>query len=102
MEFLADYATQYPMYLTGDFNTTSGKAPYNEVTDILKDAHKNAVLDTSTVKGTFHNYGSKTPNEIDFCFYNDFSEPIIYRVLSETYGGYVSDHYGLITYFAAK
>ena len=103
MEFLADYAAQYPMFLTGDFNTTSGKAPYNTVTDVLADAHKDAELDTSTVKGTFHSYGSKTPNEIDFCFYNDeFSEAIAYRVLSETYGGFVSDHYGLITYFTSK
>lgn len=102
MEFLSDYVDEYPMYLTGDFNTGNKNTPYKTITNQLNDAHKTAEVDASTVDGTFHNYGSMSPTEIDFCFHNDMSQAVAYRVLSEKYNGYVSDHYGLIAYFTVK
>jgi endonuclease/exonuclease/phosphatase family metal-dependent hydrolase len=99
---LASYMSEYPTFLTGDFNTSNKNAPYKTITDKMSDAHKAAIVDESTVKGTYHNYGAQTPAEIDFCFYNDRSVALSYRILSDSYSGYVSDHYGLITHFAVK
>ncbi|MBR3862117.1 MAG: endonuclease/exonuclease/phosphatase family protein, partial [Clostridia bacterium] len=102
MENLAPYMSEYPTFLTGDFNTGNKNAPYKTITNKLNDAHKTAEVDVSTVDGTFHDYGSMSPTEIDFCFHNAMTEAIAYRILSERYEGYVSDHYGLITYFTVK
>jgi endonuclease/exonuclease/phosphatase family metal-dependent hydrolase len=102
MDQLASYMSEYPTFLTGDFNTSNKNAPYKTITDKMSDAHKAAIVDESTVKGTYHNYGAQTPAEIDFCFYNDRSVALSYRILSDSYSGYVSDHYGLITHFAVK
>lgn len=98
MSFLESYMDEYPVYLTGDFNTGNKTESYRGITAKLTDAHKSAALDLSEVKGTFHGYGN-SPSEIDFCFHSTRSKAIAYRILSETYGGYVSDHYGLISYF---
>ncbi|MBE6703213.1 MAG: endonuclease/exonuclease/phosphatase family protein [Ruminococcaceae bacterium] len=102
MRFVEDYVGEYTIFLTGDFNTTPGKAPYNTVTAVLADAHKHATVDTTTVNGTFHGYQTAT-KEIDFCFYEPRkSDSIAYRVLSDDYDGFVSDHYGVISYFQYK
>jgi len=102
MDFIDDYVAQYPVFLTGDFNTTYGKAPYLTVTKTLVDSHKQAEVDISEVKGTFHDYG-KPGNEIDFCFYTGLkADPVAYRILSDDYDGFVSDHYGVISYFRYK
>ena len=102
MDFIEDYVGTYPIFLTGDFNTTYGKEPYLEVTKTLVDSHRQAAVDVSDVKGTFHNYG--TPGkEIDFCFYTgQLASAVAYRILSDDYDGFVSDHYGVISYFRYK
>ncbi|MBQ9098720.1 MAG: endonuclease/exonuclease/phosphatase family protein [Clostridia bacterium] len=102
MQFINSHNGQYPVFLTGDFNTTYGKAPYKTVTATLADAHRVTDLDISTVKGTFHAY-STPKNEIDFCFFDSKKAEVkVYRILSETYNGFVSDHYGVIGYFQLK
>ena len=102
MDFIDDHVGRYPIFLTGDFNTTYGKAPYLTVTKTLQDSHKQAEVDVSEVKGTFHDYG-KPGNEIDFCFYTGHkADPVSYRILSDDYDGFVSDHYGVIAHFQYK
>ena len=102
MQFINEHVGQYPIFLTGDFNTGYGKQPYLTVTGSMVDSRKQADVDVSTVKGTFHNYG-RANNEIDFCFYAPLkATPVAYRVLSDDYDGFVSDHYGVIAYFQYK
>ena len=101
MNFIEQYKGQYPIFLTGDFNTTPGKVPYNTVTAALADTHKKAA-NASEVSGTFHNY-LKPEKEIDFCFFDDaLAEALVYRIQSDDYKGYVSDHYGVIGYYQYK
>lgn len=102
VDFLKNYADRYPLYLTGDFNTGNKSSPYKTITAMLQDSHKSADIDASTVDGTFHGYGKYDPSEIDFCFHNDRSDAISYRILSEQYSGYVSDHYGVISFFTLQ
>lgn len=101
MKFIKQYEGQYPIFLTGDFNTTPGKAPYNTVTTMLADTHKKAA-NASEVSGTFHGY-LKPQNEIDFCFFDDEkADALVYRIQSDDYKGFVSDHYGVIGYYTYK
>jgi endonuclease/exonuclease/phosphatase family metal-dependent hydrolase len=100
---LADKISKYPIYLTGDFNATPNSSVYMEATTTLKDAGVTAKLNTSTISYTFDSYGTKNPgSRIDYCFYNDRSTALWYKVLNEQFGGYVSDHYGLIAQFVIK
>ena len=102
MNFIKRYEGQYPIFLTGDFNTTAGKKPYTTVTATLADTHKKAEADASEVKGTFHDY-LKPTHEIDFCFFDDDkAKAVAYRIQSDDYKGFVSDHYGVIGYFQYK
>ena len=104
LENLLPYMTQYPSYVTGDFNAKVGSAPYKTVMKELANARKEAAADRSEVDYTFHGYGKEQKqNEIDFCFYHpDLSIALEYRILSKNYGGYVSDHYGLMCTFLPR
>lgn len=103
MSFISDYAGQYPIFLTGDFNTSAGSKPYGKVTEKLTDCHKKAKLDLSDVKGTFHGYNSTPKSEIDFCFYDkNKADAVTFRIQNDYYGGFVSDHYGVIGQFILK
>lgn len=103
MTFMNQYAGKYPIFLTGDFNTKAGSTPYNKVTQQLSDCHKKAALDLSEVGGTFHGYSSTPKSEIDFCFYDKSkADAVAFRIQSDWYSGYVSDHYGVIGTFVLK
>ena len=101
-QILMDYLTQriddYPVYLTGDFNTYKGSDAYSTVSETLMDAHTSAWTDASTVSHTFHDYSS-WGSEIDFIFHRDNTTPVHYEILSKDYGGFVSDHYGVFAEF---
>ena len=102
INFLKKYEDKYPIFLTGDFNATAGTTPYRTITSVLSDAHRKASADASEVKGTFHDYLAPK-QEIDFCFYDDEkADAVAYRIQSDDYKGYVSDHYGVIAYFKYK
>lgn len=103
MSFMNQYAGKYPIFLTGDFNAAVGSGPYNKVVGKLSDCHKKAELDLSDVKGTFHGYSSTPKSEIDFCFFDKSkADAVTFRIQSEWYSGYVSDHYGVIGNFILK
>ena len=57
-----------------------------------------APLDSSKVNFTYHNFG-KARDLIDYIFHTDKLYPEEYEIISKTYGGQVSDHYGVITEF---
>ena len=99
MNYLADRVGQYTTYLTGDFNCSPDSTPYGIVTASLSDSHKTAWVDHSTVSATYHDYTDAGYEEIDFIFHNDGATPISYEIISKKYGGFVSDHYGVIAEF---
>ena len=101
-EYLAQKVEDYPVYLTGDFNTYTDSLAYIVMTDLLYDAKANAAEDGSGVDYTYHGYG-KVEDYIDFIFYYDTERaPVYASILSETYDGYVSDHFGVYAVFALK
>lgn len=99
MDYLADRIGQYPFYLTGDFNCNVDSIPYNTATARLLDSHKTSWVDVSTETRTYHAYQRRGGSEIDFIFHNDHTTPVQYEIISKDYGGYVSDHYGVIAEF---
>ena len=99
MDYLADRIGQYPFYLTGDFNCYVGSEAYVTAAEHLQDSHKTAWIDLSTVSNTFHSYTEEGKSEIDFVFHNDRTTPVRYEIISKSYGGFVSDHYGVIVEF---
>ena len=99
MDYLADRIGQYPFYLTGDFNCYVDSEAYATVTDRLSDSHQTVWTDLSTVQNTYHAYTEEGRSEIDFVFHNDSTTPIRYEIVSKSYGGFVSDHYGVFVEF---
>ena len=100
---LSDLIDKYPMYLTGDFNATPGSLVYNAAISKLSDARTTALENRSTVSWTFDSYGKSNPGKIiDYCFYSDDSEALWYKVANDQFGGYVSDHYGVLTELILK
>ena len=91
----ASSLSDYPTFVTGDFNMTPSYAAYKLMTENLTDV--NAVTAKET-RATFHGYApEKHPDShIDFCFVNDKVRPLHYEIIDKTYDGkYPSDHYGL-------
>ncbi|MBQ7741253.1 MAG: hypothetical protein IJT65_08490 [Eubacterium sp.] len=76
--------------LTGDFNSTSDSKAYQTITAVLKDT-----TDSIEERGTYQEWGYKTPDEkpIDFIFTSFSSSE--YTVLDYIEEGYISDHYGV-------
>lgn len=99
---LSDLMEQYPIYLTGDFNASPNSNAYNKAAEKFIDSHVEALENRSDISHTFDSYGSHNGSRIDYCFYNDRSIAIWYKILNEQFGGYVSDHYGIITEFIIK
>ena len=51
------------------------------------------------MSNTFHSYTEEGKTEIDFIFHNDHTTPVNYEIISKSYDGYVSDHYGVFVEF---
>ena len=99
LAYLAERVGDYPLYLTGDFNSVEGSAAYQAVAAQYRDAHKTARVDASTVDTTYHAYGTVQDEEIDFIFHNDRVTPTRYEIISKDYDGFVADHYGVFAEF---
>lgn len=96
-EQLADKFAQYPAVLTGDFNATPDSTTYAEVTKTFSDSHLSAKHKATDIEFTVHHYGKDDDQRIDYCFYNNGFVAEDYRILTEQFDGYVSDHYGVLT-----
>lgn len=98
MAHLTRMVGDYPVCLTGDFNSGSYDEAYATVSASLQDAHKTAWTNGSTVSHTYHGY-SEWGSEIDYIFHNDKATAVYYEIVSTSYEGFVSDHYGVIADF---
>ena len=87
---------KYPGFLTGDFNGKTDEPFYTEVSSHYADSKNTAITNSSTVNYTFHDFGADQ-RPYDYCFHSPESVTILdYRILDDQYGGYVSDHYGIL------
>jgi endonuclease/exonuclease/phosphatase family metal-dependent hydrolase len=103
LDNLSEFIGKYPIYLTGDFNAKPDSDVYKNACKSLNDAHMDSFVNDSEISYTYDSYGTKVPgSRIDYCFYNDRSIALEYKILNEQFGGYVSDHYGIITEFVIK
>ena len=93
--------TNYPTFLTGDFNTKETCECYKAAADYLQDCQKTA---PDTDEGiSFNKWGvigdySTTP--IDFCFVSkENMKPLVFKICRDKWDGknYYSDHYALKT-----
>ena len=107
LEGLSEYMDKYPVFLTGDFNATPGSAPYNMTIKEFSDSHDSANENRSDVNYTCgydydYNGGGTNGKIIDYCFHNDKALALWYRILSDQFKGYVSDHHGVLTEFVIQ
>lgn len=87
--------SDYPTFVTGDFNMKPDSAGYAEITKYFRDVNTCTANDLSA---TFHGYRHETVSgsHIDYCFINEKVTPINQKIMTETVEGkYPSDHYGL-------
>jgi len=95
-KLLYDYSkkiSDYPTFITGDFNMTSDRPGYQEITKYFTDVNMATAKETSH---TFHEYGKQAKSRIDYCFANSKVTPVNQKNITETVDGkYPSDHYGL-------
>ena len=92
----------YSVIMTGDFNMLRESEPYKAVTKAgLLDGQRNAWLDESTVDHSCHLY-TDDGEIIDYCFHSKDLLPIYTKIVSDDYGGYVSDHYGVLVELVPK
>jgi len=100
---LSELIEKYPIYITGDYNATPTSDVYKMAVETLLDSHVESLENKSDISHTFDSYGAiKNGSRIDYCFYNDRSIALWYKILNEQFNGYVSDHYGIITEFIIK
>jgi len=96
-EVLKEELAKYPAFLTGDFNAHPDSGTYLYADKIMDDAYTTAFENKAPIKYTAHDYGALTnAYRIDWCFYSGNMVCRMYNTLTDSYGGYVSDHYGII------
>ena len=99
LDGLSKLISKYPVFLTGDFNAGTRSGVYSNVTQRLLDSRVTAVENRSTVSHTADGYGTCSTDIIDYCFHDTKSTALWYKILSEQFGGYISDHFGVISEF---
>ena len=88
--------SQTPTILTGDFNTLRNSEPYKKITAHgLSDGQKMTWKDHSTVDHSCHLY-QNDGEIIDYCFHSSDFRSVSAKIINDDYGGYVSDHYGVL------
>ena len=95
-EYMDKYS-DYPTFITGDFNMIAQTKAYAEMVKKYSDVNELTVKDRRT---TFHAYYTRGElnAHIDFCFINDKVSPIEYKIIDDLIDGkFPSDHYGIFT-----
>ncbi|MBQ4119515.1 MAG: hypothetical protein IJD45_03905 [Clostridia bacterium] len=87
--------SEFPTFITGDFNMTPVSAAYKEMTNNFTDVNAVTLKDFSD---TFHGYNPKVERNqhIDYCFIDEKIKPLNLTVIDgDIQGKFPSDHYGL-------
>lgn len=98
---VAEKYADMPVFVTGDFNSTEGSQPYENITagDLLINSYYLAE-EFGNVQGTFNGFNEEDQytTVIDFVFVTNQVSPIYYSVLNDKpEGKFVSDHFGVLT-----
>ncbi|MBR7133826.1 MAG: endonuclease/exonuclease/phosphatase family protein [Clostridia bacterium] len=93
--------SDFPTFITGDFNMTPSMPAYKRMTEYFTDVNAVTAKDMRT---TYHGYHKKEVDEhIDYCFVDDSIIPISYEMIETAVDGkYPSDHYGIISVIDIK
>ncbi len=87
--------SDYPTFVTGDFNMKPDSLGYMEMTKNFTDV--NAITDND-LSATYHGYhpGEKDNSHIDYCFVDETIKPIGQEIIKDTVNNmFPTDHYGL-------
>lgn len=87
--------SDYPTFVTGDFNMVPNSPGYNIMTENFTDVNDIAIGDR---RSTYHGYNPEENNtlHIDYCFAHNSITPICGEIIDKTFDGkYPSDHFGL-------
>ena len=87
--------SNFPTFVTGDFNMVPKSQGYNEMITHFTDSN---VATINSSLPTFHGYymENRKQSHIDYCFVNDSIIPRKYEIIEKTFEGkFPSDHYGL-------
>lgn len=88
--------SNYPTFITGDFNMTPSSLGYEEMRQHFIDVNAVTVND---LRDTYHGYDLSTSKDahIDYCFVSNKIKPISQKMIEETIDGkFPSDHFGLL------
>ena len=97
---VGSYMEKYPTVFCGDFNARPDSGVYAEVTKTLRDPHVTGG-DPTGMEYTYTNYGTDDdPRRLDYMFYSETLAAQSYRILTDQYDGYISDHYGVMTEYS--
>ena len=105
-EHLSSYMETYPTIMCGDFNARPDSGVYAEVTKTFQDPHVTAGAKPDFTEYSFTRYGTAQfgtddePRRLDYLFYNDRLIAQMYRIMTDTYDGYISDHFGAMTEYS--
>ena len=103
LDYMKEKFGDYPVFFTGDFNSTSWEPAYTIVDERFDDAHETAPMNLSTVRGTYNGYiSSGGGSPVDHIFHNAKSTPVTYEIISKDYDGFISDHYPVMAEFLLK
>ena len=87
----------YPIILTGDFNSVEGSGAYNAASVYLNDTKYQAPVTDSGY--TYHDYG-KQELLLDYIFASNKVTPLRYSIIRDKINkSYLSDHYGIFVDF---
>ena len=94
--------SNYPTFISGDFNMTPTSLGYLEMVKNLKDVNELTVKDR---RSTYHGYvlDNNFNEHIDYVFIDENFSPITFKIIDETVDGkFPSDHYGIYTELKIK
>ena len=86
--------SDYPTFITGDFNMLPESPGYKKMTEYFTDVNAATVNDK---RGTYHGYKPKEISQhIDYCFVDNKITPVNVALIDDIVDGkYPSDHFGL-------
>lgn len=95
------FAKDYPLIITGDFNSRETSIIYETITSCGFLSDFKSGLPSPEIAHTFNGYLSEDEEPqrrliIDFGFVNDKLTPVSYNVIDKWAGGYMSDHNALV------
>ncbi len=98
---LGDRFTQCQIYLACDLNAVEDDESHTYIYGrAFIDVRDLALEDLSIGMGTYHAYGHiDGGKETSFCFHRGNDTVRSYEIIDKSYGGYVSDHYGILVTF---